>query len=217
MMEGRIWVDAVVELDSVNWRGEPIRLKGVKALKHKKTGALRIYPYEIAQAEVRQIAEKFGLLPRDVGTFLVILAKPGIFQEGDVFFKYHLQKMLFYLWKELEDKCGYGESLPIDNFIAAENGPVPEHMDDDLERFEKEGYIRTQYQKWDDKQSKRITLTQKGTNLVKGLWLDVPDPYKEIALKVKERIYPLSPERVRHLVHKEYPEYEDTYIKNDIE
>ena len=65
--------------------------------------------------------------------------------------------------------------------------------------------------------SKRIILTEKGTILAKELWFDLPDPYKNVALKVKKRIYPLSPERIRHLVHKEYPEYIDTYIKNDIE
>ena len=53
--------------------------------------------------------------------------------------------------------------------------------------------------------------------MTKELWSILPDPYKELAIKVKERIYPLTPERVRQLVHNEYPEYRDSYIENDIE
>ena len=210
------WIDTTIEMDTVNWRGEPIRLKEVKALKNRKTGALRVYPYEVAQAEVKQIAEKSGVLDRDVGSLLMILAKPGCFQEGDLFFKYHLQKMLFYLWKEL-DNYGYGEALPRDDFIGAENGPVPEHMGEDLKRFERDNLIRTKYEKRNNGKSKRITLTEKGMTLAKELWFDLPDPYKEVALKVKGTIFPLSPAEVRHKVHKEYPEYKDTYVENDIE
>lgn len=213
----RKWVETTIEMDTVNWRGDSIHLKDVKALKNKKTSAVRIYPDEIAQAEVRNIAEKYGLLPRDVGALLMILAKPGNFQEGDLFFKYHLQKMLFYFWKELADNYESNELFPRDNFIAAENGPVPEHMDDDLKRFEKEDLITTRYEKWDNGKSKRILLTEKGTSLAKDLWFDLPDPYKEVTLKVKERLFLMSPERIRHLVHEQYPEYRDTYIKNDIE
>ena len=211
------WVETTIAMDTVNWKGGSIHLEGVKALENKKTGAVRIFPDEIAKAEVRNIAEKYGLLPRDVGTLLIILAKPGNFQEGDLFFKYHLQKMLFYFWKELVDTYGSDELFPKDNFIAAENGPVPEHMDDDLVRLEKEDLITTRYEKRDNGKSKRILLTDKGTTLAKELWSDLPDPYKEDAMKVKERLFLMSPERVRHLVHQQYPEYKNTYVKNDIE
>lgn len=193
-----------------------MHVTGVKALKNPKTGAIRVYPFEVAKAEVRQIAERFGLLPRDVGSLLMILAKPGYFQEGDVLYKYHLQKSLFYLWKSL-DAHGYSESLPIDIFVAADNGPVPKHLNKDLQRFEKHNLIKTKYEKWEQGKSKRITLTREGMKLAQELWCVLPDPYKEIAIKVKERIYPLSPDRVRRLVHREYPQYKNTYVKNDIE
>jgi len=146
----------------------------------------------------------------------MILAKPGPFLEGEVLYKYHLQKLLFYLWKGL-GKHGYADSLPRDEFIAAENGPVPENMKDDLQRLETLGLLTTKPEKWDEYTSMRIILTDKGTHLSKRLWEEVPVPYKHVALEVKEKIYPLDPETVRRRVHEEYPEYKDSYVKNDIE
>ena len=214
------WIEIETTIDTVNWRGEPIQIPRVKALKDPKTGEIMVYPSEVAKAEINQIAEELGICPTDVGTLLMILAKPGNFNEGDVFYKYHLQKMMFYMWKSLD--LIYSDSLPLDRFIAAENGPVPEHLDSDLQRFEEKKLIRTRSEKWKDATnkivtSKRIMLTEEGKRIADELWRRLPDPYKEIALSVKKRIYPLSPDRVRELVHKEFPEYKNSYIKNDIE
>ncbi|MFH0896738.1 MAG: hypothetical protein V1850_01650 [Candidatus Bathyarchaeota archaeon] len=96
------WIDTTIEIKTVNWKGEPLHLTGVKALKNTKTGATRVYPSEVAQAEVRQIAKCLDVLPRDVGSLLMVFAKPSYFKEGEVFYKYHLQKMLFYFWKGLD-------------------------------------------------------------------------------------------------------------------
>lgn len=218
-MESR-WIETETTIDTVDWRGEPIQVTRVKALQNQKTGEILVYPSEVAKAEINQIAEELGICPTDVGTLLMILAKPGNFNEGDVFYKYHLQKMMFYMWKSLSRV--YGDSLPLDQFIPAENGPVPEHLDSDLQRFEEKKLIRTRSEKWKDATnkivtSKRIMLTEEGKRIADELWRRLPDPYKEIALSVKKRIYPLSPDRVRELVHKEFPEYKNSYIKNDIE
>lgn len=214
------WVETETTIETVNWRGNPIQIPRVKALKDPKTGEIMVYPSEVAKAEVNQIAEELGVCPRDVGTLLMLLAKPGNFNEGDVFYKYHLQKMMFYMWKSL-DKI-YGDSLPLDCFIPAENGPIPKHLEDDLKRFEQNKLIRIRLRKWEDEfkqrfMSKRITLTDEGKRIAEKLWYRLPDPYKTIAMNVKKRIYPLSPEKVRHLVHKEFPQYKNTYVKNDIE
>jgi len=210
------WIDTTIDIETVNWKGEPLHLTGVKALKNSRTGVTRVYPSEVAKAEVRQIAERLDIFPRDVESLLMIFAKPGYFKEGEVLYKYHLQKMLFYLWKSL-DTCGYGDSLPIDNFIASKNGPKPEHLDEDLQRLEEKKLITIRYEQWDDKTSKRLMLTKEGTKIAEELWKTLADPYKEIAIKVKERIHPLTPDRVRNLVHNEYPEYKNTYVENDIE
>jgi len=212
----KIWIETDISLDTVNWKGEPIHLTCVKALKNSKTDEIRVYPFEVAQAEVRQIAECLGILPQDVGILLMILAKPGYFKEGEVLYKYHLQKLLFYLSKFI-DANGYENTLPMDKFKAAKNGPVPEHLDEDLQRLEEKKLIKVQCEESEYGKSKRIILTREGTKVAEELWNALPDPYKEIAIKVKERIHPLSPERVRHLVHNEYPEYKNTYVENDIE
>jgi hypothetical protein len=214
------WIETETTINTVDWKGKSIQIPKVKALKDPKTGEIMVYPSEVAKAEIRQIAECLGICPRDVGTLIMILAKPGNFNEGDVFYKYHLQKMMFYLWKSLGKV--YGDSLPLDQFIPAENGPIPQHLDEDLQRFEKDKLIRTRCEKWKDETNKvvtsrRIILTEEGTKVADELWRKLPDPYKEMTLSVKKRMYPLSPNKVRDLVHKEFPEYKISYIKNDIE
>jgi DNA-binding PadR family transcriptional regulator len=203
-------------VESVNCKGEPIKIDGVKAIKDHKSGQILVYPFEIAKAEIKQIAKSLNILPRDVGTLIMLGAKPGNFNDGDVFYKYHLQKMLFYQWKYLE-KHGYGDALPRDNFIAAENGPVPEQLNADLDRLESQKLIRTKYQKTEYGRVRKIELTANGKEITDELWCVLCEPYKQVTLEVKEKIYPMTPEKVRHAVHREYPEYRDTYVKNDIE
>lgn len=212
------WLETETVVETVNWKGEPLQLSGVKAIKNTATGEILVNPIEIARAEIRQIAKCYDLEPRDVATLLMIEAKPGIFKQGEVLFKYHLQKQLFYLMKALE-KNGYGQSLPIDDFIPAKNGPKPKNLDDDLNRLVEKKLITIKKEKWDGEahESKRIILTAKGASVAESIWSDAPDPFKEVAIKVKERIHPLAPETVRHLVHTEYPEYKCTYTENDIE
>lgn len=214
------WIEIETKIDTVNWRGEPIEVRGVKAFKNPKTQEVMVYPSEVAKAEVNQVAEELGICPRDIGTLLMLRAKPGNFNEGDVFYKYHLQKMMFYLWKSLEKV--YGDSLLLDRFLPAENGPVPEHLDEDLQRFEKNKLIRLKCRTWKDASgdtitSKWIMLTDGGKEIAEQLWHRMPEPYEDVALLVKKRLYPLDPDQVRHLVHKEFPEYKNSYKKNDIE
>jgi hypothetical protein len=214
------WIETETTVDTVNWKGEPIKVQKVKAFQDPKTGEIFAYPSEVSKAEINQFAEEIGVCPHDVSTLLMLCVKPGNFNEGDIFYKYHLQKMMFYLWKSLEDV--FGDSLPLDSFIAAENGPVPTNLNEDLTRLEKCGLLAVKIQKWNDENkkeqhSKRIMLTAKGSSIATEVCQRVPDIFMESALNVKSKLYPKSPEEVRHLVHKEYPEYRDTYVKNDIE
>jgi DNA-binding PadR family transcriptional regulator len=210
------WTEQETSIDTVNWKGEPIHLTRVKALKSTKTGEVRIFPFDLVKAEFNQMADCLKITPDDIGTLTVILAKPGYFRGGEVLYKYHLQKIMFYLWKSIEAN-GYENTLPLDKFKAAKNGPVPEHLDQDLQRLEEKGLIKVQSEQTEYGKSKRITLTKEGIKVADAIWNDFPDPFREIAIKVKERIYPLSPDRVRQLVHNEYPEYKNTYVENDIE
>lgn len=210
------WIEIVTTIDTVNSKGDAIQVHNVKAFKDPKTGEVMVYPSEVAKAEIDQIAESLGLCPRDVGTLIMILAKPGNFNEGDVFYKYHLQKMMFILWKQMEKV--YADSLPQDHFIAADNGPVPECLNSDLDRFEQNKLIRTKYEKTEyGLPARRIILTEKGKAIAQKLMSQFPDQYQEVILEVKKWIYPKTPEQVRDLIHTKYPEYRDTYVKNDIE
>ena len=157
----RKWVQTRTSIETLNASGESVVLE-VNALMDEKTGKLRIRPYELAQAEINHVAEQYGLLPRDVMTLMMIFIKPGHYKEGEVFYKYHLQKMLFYLWKELGNN-GYYEAMPRDEYIAAENGPKPQHIDEDLIRLEEKRLIKPKEEYWDPKAerpSMRIQLTE---------------------------------------------------------
>lgn len=215
------WIEVETTIDTVNWKGKPIQVQKVKAYKDPKTGEFLVYPSEVSKAMINQMTEEIGIHPRDAATLLMLCVKPGNFNEGDIFYKYHLQKMMFYLWKNLEKS--FLDAVPIDKFIGAANGPIPQNMNDDLGRLEQYGLIRTKYQKWKEEStntiqtSKRIILTSKGSEVAKEICRNIPEPFKRTALAVKKKIYPKNPDEVRHLVHKEFPEYTDTYIKNDIE
>ena len=214
------WIETEITLDTVNWRGEPIQIPKVKVFKDPKTGEVLVYPFEVSKAEVNQMAKELGVCSRDIPTLLMLCVKPGIFNQGDVFYKYHLQKMLFYLWEST--KKVFMDSLLIDKIIAAENGPVPENLNGDLQRLEDCGLIKVKNGKWKDEAgtehtSKRILLTDKGTAIAEKVCQRLPEPFAKSALDVKKRLYPMSPEAVRNMVHRQFPKYKNTYVKNDIE
>jgi len=215
------WRPILTEVETVNDRGDPLYLSGVKALQHVETGQIVFRPHDITQAEIEAIAAKHGLEnARDVATFLTLFAMPseGVIKGGDILYKYHLQKSLFYLWKGLEDE-GLYETMPRDEFHGAENGPVPSHLDEDLSRFEKQGLIDIKMKNWHPdypRLTKYIQLTDQGTRLAKELWIESPEDYKKTATWAKKLVYPLTPLEVREMVHKKYPEFIDDTI-NDIE
>ncbi len=224
-----MWTPTQVELDTVDWKGKPIHLSQVPAIRNKTTGKAHVYPAEVAKAELRMIADKHGLEPRDIGLMLLLYAKPGPFEEGEIFYKYTLNKMLFYQWREINDKLlgdaptpssVYTSELFIhDYFEAANRGPVPKHLDQDLRRLQDQSLIVfTWSEHWGPQPTDRsiiCKLTPKGTDVAHSIWNQVPDPYKEITLKVKERLYPLDPSTIRDRVHKEFPEYKKTYTDLD--
>jgi len=215
------WMPILTEVETVSELGDSLHLSGVKALQHVETKEIVFRPHDIAQAEVEALAKKHGLKEaRDVATFLILFARPseGIIKEGDIHYKYHLQKSLFYLWKGLEDD-GLPEVMPRDDFGPARNGPKPEHLDEDLTRLESKGLIEIRLKDWHPeygRKMKHIILTDEGLSLAKNLWIESPTDYSEIALWAKKLIYPMHPKEVREMVHKKYPEYIDDTI-NDIE
>ena len=215
------WISILTDVDTVTELGDPLHLSGVKALQHVKTKEIVFQPHEIAQAEIEALAKKHGLKEaRDVATLLILFARPseGIIKEGDILYKYHLQKSLFYLWKGLDDE-GLPEVMPRDNFIGARNGPMPVHLDEDLTRFDSQGLIEIILKEWHPeygRSMKHIMLTDEGLSLAKNIWIESPTDYSRKALWAKKLIYPMTPKEVREMVHKKYPEYIDDTV-NDIE
>lgn len=215
------WKPIQTEVETVNDQGEPLHLSGVKALQHVETRQIVVSPDDIAQAEVMAIARDHDLEEaRDVAPFLILFARPseGMIPEGDIQYKYHLQKSLFYLWKGLEE-AGMYEMMPRDDFIGAKNGPLPVHLDQDLQRFSEQGFIDIQLKDWHTefaRPMKHIKLTAEGFNLAKNLWVDIPEDYSSMALWAKKLVYPMHPLQLRELVHKKYPEFIDDNV-NDIE
>jgi hypothetical protein len=213
-----VWAETAVSVDTVDWKGRPIKVSDVPALLNTKTGKTRVYPSEVAKAELRDVAKRFGLEPRDLAILLMLEAQPGSFlNKEDVQFRYHLNKMLFYQWKGMERE-GLGETYPHDEFVKADRGPVPAHIVGDLERLSSLGFITNKKHRWGARpkdESIQISLTKKGSEVAGELWNHVPEPLLDQTTKAKSWIYPLTPESVRIKVHKEFPEYKNTYIEED--
>ena len=213
------WVETKTDVDTVDWRGNHIHLKDVPAIKNTKTGKIRVYPFEVVKAELRTLAEQNGLEPRDVALLAMIYVKPGPFEEGQVHYKYNLNKMLFYQWKNME-RQDIGETFPRDEFEAAPRGPVPKNLKNDLKRLEKNGIISLSWYQWGkDHMHASLTteLTRKGMTIAENLWNRLPDPFKKVTWETKEEIFPLDPKTVQKKVHREFPEYKKTYVELDRE
>ena len=214
-----LWESTITDIDAYNWKGKPIHLMNVPAIKNKKTGKIRVFPSEVAKAEIKMLAENLKLQPRDVALLLILYAKPGPFKKGEVNYKYHLNKMLFYQWKNME-KQYLGEAFPRDDFRSASKGPIPIHLWDDLRRLEKMKIVSLEHYQWGETSgdASLITkLTSYGLELAKSLWQETPPEIKQVTLTTKEQIFPLDPETIMKKVHREFPEYKKTYTETDRE
>jgi len=216
-MEKVEWIKTRISMDTIDWKGNSIHLVDVPALKNSKTGKTRIYPSDVAQAEFKMRAQEHNLEPRDIALLSLLCAKPGPFQKGQVHFKYHLNKMLFYQWKRMEE-VGLGETYPRDEFRPDDRGPVPNNLNNDLQRLKDLGLITLERKQWgenDRDASIKTDLTEKGQKLIEDIWKEIPDPFKEVTMKVKANLFPLNPKTIRERVHRDYPEYKKSYTELD--
>ena len=213
------WEPIKADVKTVSWKGDPLYLKNVPAIKNVRTGLICFDPGDVAKAELDLYAEKNGITSRDIPILLMLLARPGPFQEGQIPYKYHLNKMLFYQWKNMEKK-GIAETFVHDQFEADVKGPVPKNLGSDLQRLEKLGIVSLCYKKWGKGEkdgSLQIALTQKGGQIASNLAGVLPDPLKKITVDVKKDLFPLDPLQLREKVHEEYPEYQKVFTQIDRE
>lgn len=213
------WVDTTTEIDAFDWKGNPVRLKGVPAIRNVKTGKIRVYASDVAKTEIRTLAEKFSLEARDVALLIMLYAKPGPFKKGEVHYKYHLNKMLFYQWKNMGKKY-LSEAFPHDEFRAAPKGPIPVNLWDDLKRLEERKIVSLRYYQWGKTKSEASLVTElssKGLEIAGELWKLTPPDLVETTLETKKQIFPLDPETIRKKVHRDFPEYKKTYTELDLE
>lgn len=208
-------MECIMDLDSVDRRGEPIIIRNTPCVRDAN-GEVYLDPDEVMKARLKGFAEVTGIEDRDIWLFLLLYAKLGPFQRGDIFRKYKLNKMLFYISKEME-KEGFKNATVHDEFEADKRGPVPENLWNDLERLHDQGLINCSNEGKNVKQPVEVTLTKEGEEIAKQLWNDFPDIILEDITKVKEWIFPLTDEQLKERVHKDYPEYISTYIENDSE
>lgn len=216
MSEG-VWKETRTGVATVSWDNKPIRLE-VPAIRNTKTGKVRVKLEDVALAELEALAKEHGIESRDLPILLTLKAQMGGFaNKEEVQFQYHLNKMLFYQWKEME-KLGLGETFPHDQFVKADRGPVPLNIDADLTRLSQMGLISIERHRWGKRprdESKQIRLTPKGSAITNDFLKRTPKDLLTTTAEVKTRIGVLTPASVREKVHKEFPEYKNTYTEED--
>lgn len=206
-----------------------IILEDVPVYLHEKTGEELITLADVIRAEERRIAKKYNISEYNI--FEIALLYADVKQRRkSIRQKFRFNKMLFYIWKELEEE--YGKDIIIfDEMGSARSGPIPVHLGKDIKDLQKKGIInifivkdgkkipgsKENWEKFKSKGSIECTLTKKGEKLAKKLWTDLDLETKEIILDVKKDLFYLDTELLKKKVHQEYPEYKMNYIENDIE
>ena len=190
----------------------------VPAIRNTKTGKIRVKLEDVARADLEQFAQEHGINPRDIPILLTLKAQIGGFvNKEEVQYQYHLNKMLFYQWKRMQE-IGMGETFPHDRFEKADRGPIPANINDDLKRLQQEGLLTVETHRWGERpldESKRIRLTAKGSHLAGELLKRTPGDLLVTTAEVKTMIGTMTPASVKERVHKEFPEYRNTYTTED--
>ncbi|GAH66369.1 unnamed protein product, partial [marine sediment metagenome] len=110
-----VFIEISTDVKTVNVNGEEITLRNIPALKDEKNNKIYVDPADVLIGEINQLAEENNIEARDIPLLLLLYAVPGPFKKGEIQYQYHLHKMLFYLWKNLE-KQNYSKGFPHDEF-----------------------------------------------------------------------------------------------------
>jgi len=216
-----------INMKSIDWQGRSIKLENVPAIQNQKK-EIRVNIDDVIKAEQIYLANEYSLSPINFHELLLLHASPRFIKGGYIEQKFRFNKMLFYLWKEME-KVDYRDSYIYDTFKSGRAGPIPINLKRDLIDLEEKGFIELLAIK-DGKKidsgnkvletlkpgiSLRCQLTKKGEEIAKSLWGNTPDDIKEIILKVKKELFLIDATKLKEKVHKDFPEYKKTYIELD--
>ncbi len=214
---GRGWENTTTSVETVDWSGKNLKLKDVPAFKHEKTGEVLVDINDVIKVgnrtEQQNNANEMGLEPIEIHPLLLLYADLKYYPQGVIEKGYRLRKMIFYLEKEME-KSGYKDSYTFDEIVPARAGPVPKNLKKTIKELSQKGLVNYV---WENKPGTpaKFNLTKKGFEVAKKLWTKTPDDIQKVILKVKEGIYLISSEDLKNKVHKEYPEYQRTYVDLD--
>lgn len=209
------WVSTKVDVESVDWEGREIVLDQVPAEFNKKKNLTRVDIDEVIKAEQKFIVKENNLEPREMEILWLLHADSEFFRGGKIEQKARFNKMLFYLWKRMEE-MNYEKAFIHDEFGSARSGPVPIHLKGDLKDLEAKGIVNVQWAKGPG-ESTKCKLTKLGEKVAETIWKKTPSDIKQIVKITKKELFLIDAKQLMNKVHKEYPEYKITYVEPDRE
>lgn len=209
------WLQSKQDINSFDYSGRSIKLRDVPIEVNKKSKIVRVSIDEVIKAEQKYIAEENDIEPFEILELLLLYKELHFHKGGYIKKTYRFNKMLFYLWKEIE-KTGFGNSYIFDTFVAARAGPVPLKLKDSMRRLQEKSLVKAKIEKTAGKSSE-YWLTDKGKKVAESLWEKTPDFIKQMIVDVKQDLMVIQAEDIKRRVHKEYPEYKRNYTDLDDE
>lgn len=225
----RTWEPTTVEVDSTTLSGNSVKLEEVTA--EKSGEEIRFDIDDLLKAEQESIANTHGIKPRNIHELLLLYATTEFDKGGYIEQKYRFNKMVFYHKMALEN-AGYGDSYIYNKIVSAGKGPIPIDLKEDMVELQEKGIVKISATR-DNKQisegkeavsmfgkhgiSMKCELTPQGIETAESLWKETPDEVKATTIKVKKDLFFIDAGQLKDKVHKEYPEYKNTYETVDAE
>jgi len=215
--ESKEWLPIAIDYETVDSSGGSITLKNMIAEANPHTNEIRIDIDEVIRQEQIILAEEYGIRPRQLQILLFLYAKgPRFATHQPIKQKYTFNKMLFYLFKKLEE-LGFKRSFIHDQIECLRRGPVPVNLKEDTEELAKRKLIRLQEGGKKHQRPYVYELTDEGKRVASELWKKSPKIVVDTITKIKQDLLLLDSTALMHKVHEEYPEYRDTFVEEDRE
>lgn len=215
--EHREWIPTTTDFETVSWDGQPLILRDLPAKSCPLCNETIVEADEVVRAEQKVTAARLGLSPREANILLFLHAPgPRFTESGYIEEKYRFNKMLFKLWKELDNE-GLGQSFLHDGFRADRRGPVPENLGEDSASLETKGLVKMRWGGKTAKTSYRWDLTPEGHELARQLFELTPQAMRDAVSKTKAELFLLDSTQLKHKIHDEFPEYKRRYAVEDKE